>query len=402
MKPALDTAGTDWRLGDLAPRVARGAAAVGLAGLLACVPASYLTADGVNRFWHAYLVSFAYFLSLALGALFFVLLQHLTRAGWSVVLRRLAEALAGTLPLLALLCVPLLIGMRHLYHWADADAAAQDALLQWKRPYLNVPFFVARLAVYFAVWVGLARFFFNSSVRQDASGDVHLTLRMQQRSAPAMVAYGLTVTFAAIDLLMSLDAHWYSTIFGIYYFSGAVLGSCALLVVAVALVQRGGRLRRAITAEHLHDLGKLIFAFTVFWAYIAFSQYLLIWYANIPEETVWYLRRQSGGWAAVSLTLLLGHFLVPFLLLLSRWAKRRRPVLVAVAAWVLVLHWVDIYWLVLPGASPQHAWPQLPDLACLVGVGGLFAAAAAYRLRRCALLPLRDPRLAESLRFENV
>jgi hypothetical protein len=319
------------RLDDLGPAVIRVATVLGVIGLAAGVLLIFVTDEGRPRFFHAYLVSFCYFLSLALGALFFVALQHLTRSGWSVVVRRLAEGIAATLPVLAVLCIPVLLGMHDLYHWTHSDAVAGDSLLQWKQPYLNTPFFIVRVVVYFVVWTLLAWFFLTASVRQDATGDVRLTLRMQAASAPAMVLYAITVTFAAFDLLMSLDPHWYSTIFGVYYFAGSVVGFFALLALVVYLLQRAGRLTRAITIEHYHDLGKLIFAFVVFWAYIAFSQYLLIWYANIPEETVWYLRRQSGSWAAVSLVLLFAHFVVPFVALLSRVSKRRKSLLAAVA-----------------------------------------------------------------------
>jgi len=391
---------TPW--GDRLPRPCAIVGGVGLALAALLIP---LTDHGTERFFHSYLVSFAYFLSLSLGALFFVILQHLTRSGWSVVVRRLAEGVASNVTVLAGLAVLVLVGMGWLYHWTHGEEVAADALLQGKRPYLNPVFFIVRVVVYFAVWAGLARYFFNRSVEQDGTGEVALTLRMERASAPAMIAYALTVTFAAFDLLMSLDPHWYSTIFGVYYFSGGVVGFFAALVLIAYLVQRSGRLERAITEEHYHDLGKLVFAFVVFWAYIAFSQYMLIWYANIPEETGWYLHRQEGGWAAVSLLLLFGHFVLPFLALISRHPKRRPAVLVVGAVWVLLMHWVDIFWLVLPGtrfAEGGRVPLHLMDLFCFVGVGGLFVAAAIHRLRDHSLVPERDPRLPQSLSFENV
>jgi hypothetical protein len=303
---------------------------------------------------------------------------------------------------LALLAVPVLLGMHYLYEWTDPDAVAADPGLSGKAAYLNPTFFVIRVVIYFAVWVGLARFFFRTSLKQDETGDVGLTLRMQWVSGPAMLLFAVTITFAAFDLLMSLDPHWYSTIFGVYYFAGGVVGFFALLAVAAASVQALGRLPRSITTEHYHDLGKLVFAFVVFWAYIAFSQYLLIWYGDIPEETHWYLKRQTGDWTAVSLLLLFGHFVVPFLVLISRKTKRWKGALGLVAIWVLLIHWVDIYWLVIPEMSPGRAPLGLPELGCFVGLGGLFLAAAALRLRDHALIPEGDPRVAESLTFENV
>lgn len=392
-------------LGATGRRLLWSALAVGAAGMAAAVLLARFGGHGAERFFHAYLAAYAYFLSLALGALFFVMLQHLTRSGWSVVVRRLAEGVAAAMPLLALLAIPIILGRTHLYQWINADASAGDHLLQWKKPYLNNGFFLARMAVYLAVWVFLARYMYRNSVRQDAGGDIRLTLRMERLSAPGMVLFALTITFAAFDLLMSLDPRWYSTIFGVYYFSGGVVGFLALLTVMTYAAQCSGRLTHAVTPEHYHDLGKLLFAFVVFWAYIAFSQYMLTWYANIPEETAWYLRRQEGDWAAVSILLLLGHFAAPFLALISRIPKRRPGVLVVGAVWMLLMHWVDIYWLVMPGtrfAANGRVPLGLIDLAAFLGVGGLFMAATVQRLRTCSLVPERDPRLLESLTFENV
>jgi hypothetical protein len=385
----------------LGPRLVRAGLATGVIMLVASVALAFLAPGGMDRMLHSYLVAFAFFLSVSLGALFFVVLQHLVRAGWSVVVRRVAEALAMNLPLLALFAVPILLGVRGLYEWADPRAVAGDALLRGKQPYLNVPFFAARLAVYFAVWTFLARYFWTRSTTQDRTGDVRLSLQMERTSAIGMVLFALTTNHAAVDLLMSLDPHWYSTIFGVYFFSGGVVGFFALLSIFAALLQRSGRLGGAVTDEHYHDLGKLVFAFTVFWAYIAFSQYMLMWYANIPEETEWYLRRQTGQWAGVSLLLLFGHFVLPFVYLLPRFVKRRPKLFGPIAAWVLLMHYVDIYWIVMPQISPGRVPLHLLDLTCPLGIGGIMLAATAHRLRRRALVPLRDPRLAESLAFEN-
>ncbi|HNX50712.1 MAG TPA: hypothetical protein PKL08_11140, partial [Thermoanaerobaculaceae bacterium] len=327
------------RLGAGAERLWRVAAGVGLAGIVVSVALAAFTSDGFKRLAFAYLTSFAWGLSLALGALFFVILQHLTRAGWSVVVRRLAEGVASTLPFWAVMAVPVLAFMPMLYPWVRRDVVAADPLLQVKSAYLNVPFFVVRLVLFFVVWVLLARFFAGRSHLQDETGDPGLSLLMQRRAAPAMIAFALTLTFASFDLLMSLDPHWFSTIFGVYYFSGALVGFVALLTVIALLVQRAGLLRRAITVEHYHDLGKLLFAFTVFWAYIAFSQYMLYWYAAIPEETGWFVRRQSHGWGWVGLKLVFGQFLLPFLALLSRTPKRRPRTLAVAAVWILLVHW---------------------------------------------------------------
>jgi hypothetical protein len=388
-------------LGAAATRVRTVGLALGAVGVAASAALVAVTPAGVEQLLFSYLLDYAFLLSLALGALFFVILQHLTRAGWSVVLRRLAESVAMVLPLLAVLAVPVALGVHELYHWSHADAVAADPVLAAKSAYLNVPFFLVRLVVYLVVWVALARFFFSRSVSQDTSGDVALTSAMERRSAPAMLLFAATVTFASVDLLMSLDPHWYSTIFGVYFFAGSVVGSLALLIVLARALQGSGRLARAITVEHYHDLGKLLFAFTVFWAYIAFSQYMLMWYANIPEETVWLLRRQSHGWQWVGLALLLGHFVLPFAVLLSRGPKRRPRLLAAVAGWVLAMHWVDMFWLVAPELHGDAVKVHGLDVTVLLALAGLAVSAWAHVMRRCALVPQRDPRLAESLGFEN-
>lgn len=360
----------------------------------------WFASGNLHAFLGAYLVSACFVLSLALGALFFVMLHHLARAGWSVVVRRLAEAIAATLPLIAILFLPVLVGVGQLYHWAGH--AEHDAILEAKRPYLNVPFFVARVAAYFVIWSFLARYLYRLSLRQDDSGDAALSLRMQAVSAPGMLVFGLTITAAAIDLLMSLDPHWYSTIFGVYFFSGGVVGFFAAIILATVLIQGTGRLSGFVTIEHYHDLGKYLFAFIVFWTYIAYSQYMLIWYGNIPEETQWYLKRQSNGWEWVSLVLLMAHFVVPFLALLSRVPKRRPGVLAAAAIWALAVHWLDVYWLAMPELSPGTVRFGGLEVLCLVGLGAALVAGTVQQLRRGTLIPCRDPRLPESVAFENI
>ena len=224
---------------------------------------------------------------------------------------------------------------------------------------------------------------------------------MERLSGPALLLLALTVTFAAFDWLMSLDPRWYSTIFGVYYFSGAIVGFLAAVILLAMLLQRGGRLTASVTVEHYHDLGKLLFAFVIFWGYIAFSQYLLIWYANIPEETGWYLVRQTGDWAGVSVLLLCVHLLLPFFGLLSREVKRRKVLLGFWAVWMLAAHWIDVYWLVMPSVSPTRPPLAMVDFGCLAGLGCLYLAAVAHAAQGRALLPLGDPRLPESLAFEN-
>jgi len=247
----------------------------------------------------------------------------------------------------------------------------------------------------------MASFLGRMSIAQDASGDPALTLRMERLSAPGMVLFALSLNFAAFDLLMSLDPHWFSTIFGVYYFAASVVAFLAVMPKILYALQMRGILQNAVTVEHYHDFGKLLFGFIVFWAYIAFSQYMLIWYGNIPEETMWFLKRQTGGWTTVSLILIFGHFMVPFLLLVSRAIKRRPLLLALTGGFVAVMCWIDIYWMVIPEFSPGVARFGLLDVLCLLGMNGVFSAAVILRLKRHSVIAEKDPRLEESLAFEN-
>ncbi|HSO23246.1 MAG TPA: hypothetical protein VLT81_10075 [Chondromyces sp.] len=376
-------------------------AALAVLGIGGSLVLAGMLEHGADHLLETYLVSFAFFLSISLGGLFFVLLQHCTRAGWSVVVRRVAEAVAANVWLMAVLAIPVVLGMDHLYHWTDTAAAAHDPLLAGKIAFLNPTFFVIRLVVYFVLWGLMASYLHRTSVAQDASGDPALTLRMERLSAPGMVVFALSLNFAAFDLLMSLDPHWFSTIFGVYYFAASVVAFLAVMPKILFGLQLKGILPNAVTVEHYHDFGKLLFGFVVFWAYIAFSQYMLIWYGNIPEETQWFLKRQTGDWTVVSLLLIFGHFVLPFLLLVSRAIKRRPALLAVTGAYVAVMCWIDIYWLVIPEFSPAVARFGLLDVLCFLGMSGVFSAAVILRLGRHSVIAEKDPRLEESLAFEN-
>jgi hypothetical protein len=297
--------------------------------------------------------------------------------------------------------VPLLLGSTSLYPWLDPQLVVGDALLQHKRPFLNLPVYAAGAVACFLIWSWLARFYLRRSLEQDASGDAALTLRMERLSPVALLLLAVTVTFASFDWMMSLTPHWFSTMYGVYYFSGAVVGSLAVIVLMAVALQASGHLRQAITTEHYHDLGKLLLSFVIFWGYIAFSQYMLIWYANLPEETEWYRPRHAGPWGMTSLVLLFVHLLIPFLGLLPRAMKRRKLLLAFWALWLLAAHWLDVYWLVMPTFQPAYPPLGLLDLACLVGLGALYAAGVLQVARDRPLVAIGDPRLAEALAFEN-
>ena len=397
-------------LGTRGWRVFNAARLAGAIGIIGSVGIGYAIDPSFRRFNFAYLISFVFFLSIALGALAFVLLQHLTRAGWSVNVRRVAECLAATMPILAVLSVPIVLSvlLNHgeLYRWAQ-PASKLDPVTLAKRAMLNRWFFTLRILIYFATWSGIAIWYWRRSTEQDRTSDVTLTERMQLRSAPATLVLAITITFASFDLLMSLDAHWYSTMFGVYYMTGCLLAAFATLCLVIAMLQHLGYLTRSITIEHFHDLGKWLFAFVFFWGYIAFSQFMLLWYANIPEETEWLARRgattahgQINGWSWLSIALLFGQLLVPFAGLLSKRVKRRYRALMFWAAWVLVFHWLDMYWLAMPELDGRVHF-GLVEIFCFIGVGGVFLATFMKILERNALRPMHDPRVMESLAFQQ-
>jgi hypothetical protein len=373
-----------------------------VAALLGAVGCAILGIGNPKQFFFSWLVSFLFFLSLALGGLFFVLIQYASQGGWGIVLRRIGETIFATIPVMAALFLPLLLGLHDLYEWTHAEALDHDALLRWKAPYLNVPFFLIRAALFFGIWSFIAILYYRGSRGQDATGDHAVSARLRRLAGPSLIVLALTQTFASIDWIMSLTPHWYSTMFGVYFFAGSFVGFIALLSVVAVAMRGAGLLDTVISPEHLHDIGKFLFAFTAFWAYIAFSQFFLMWYANMPEETIFYKARLTGSWKTVSILLMVGHFAVPFLYLMGRDVKRRGLTLAIGGAWLLAMHFVDLYWQVMPTLHPTGLSPALLDVAAFLTVGGCFVAAAGWLMRKQALVPVRDPRLAESLAFENV
>ena len=375
---------------------------IGLAvGVIGAGATALLAQDDPEQFNFSWLVAFMFFLSLGLGALFFVLVHYASKAGWGIAVRRLAENVSSGLLVMPLLFLPVLLGLHDLYHWSDADAVAHDPLLQAKEPFLNPSFFTVRAGIYFALWILITLFYVRGSSRQDTTGEESITRRLTAASGPSLIIFALTLTFAAFDWIMSLDPHWYSTMFGVYYFAGSLVGGFAVLILLAAGLIRAGYLKDVVTVEHLHDLGKLLFAFSVFWAYIGFSQYFLIWYANIPEETIFFLHRSEGSWAGLTMFLAWGHFAVPFFFLMPRTIKRKGPFLVLGACWMLMMHLIDLYWLVMPTLHKYEVRPHLLDLTSLLAVGGLFLAAVGWAMAGKPLIPVKDPRINESLSFEN-
>jgi hypothetical protein len=373
-------------------------AAIGGLGLIVSL---VLRSGAPKQFAFSWLVAFLFFLSLALGALFFVLIHFATQAGWGIVVRRLAENTMGTLPLFALLFVPVTLGMMELFPWIHGIAEGKDHVLTGKAPYLNPSFFVGRAVTFFACWAAIALYYVRGSRSQDASGNVAISLRLRRFSGPAIIVLAITQTFAAVDWIMSLNPYWYSTIFGVYWFAGSFVSFFAFLTLMVLVLRRAGLMADAVGTEHFHDLGKFLFAFTVFWAYIGFSQYFLIWYGNIPEETIFFRSRLVGSWRSVSLLLAAAHFVIPFFFFMPRTVKRHPALLAIGASWLLMMHGVDLYWLVMPAMHPGGVSIGLLDVTTFLAVGGFFFAVLSWLMLGSPLVPIGDPRLPESLSFEN-
>jgi len=449
-------------------------AGVGAVGLLL---AGVGYATDPTRFAFSYLFAFICALSVALGSLFFIIIERLTSAGWSVAVRRIAEFFASGFPALVVLFVPVILSMGALFPWlhegpheagaatehhetslldplitsahaqerdpaaapprtpperapgarppspsaahplrpdvaparnghvareGEALEAREEETMAKKAGYPNRNFFLVRVVIYFAAWLFLAFRYFRLSTSQDASKDPAFTRQAQQMAPVATILFGLSLTFAAFDWIMSLDPTWFSTIFGVTFFAGCVVTIFATLTVVAMAIREDGLTKNAITVEHFHDLGKLLFGFLVFWAYVNFSQFMLIWYAALPEETGFYHHRWDvGPWAYVSLLIVIAHFIVPFFLLLSRNVKRRLPALRLGAVWLLVMHVVEIYWLVMPNYNHGESTVSWIDFACLAGVVGVYLAVVFRNMTRYPLIPVGDPRLARSLAFEN-
>lgn len=350
-----------------------------------------------ERAWHSYVTGYFYFVSLAMGGLFFVAVQHVVRAGWSVNVRRIAEALTAFLPIAAIGGLILFFGGGKLYDWYHHDLIIKDALLEHKSSYLNKTFFAIRMLVFLGGWLWFAKVLVGRSIEQDKSGDESLTHKQMGTSIGFLGFFALSYSFFSVDTLMSLEPHFFSTIFGVYCFAGLFQSTMAFMILIILYLKNKGKLGGYVDENHLHDLGKFMFAFTVFWAYIAFSQYMLIWYANLPEETFFFMPRMEPGWVWVSIALLVFKFIVPFLALLPRWAKRTPSHLVAVSCLILVMQYVDIYWLVYPAYDEHKAVFGLPEIGGFILFAGLFVYAVSKFLSQNQLVPVKDPRIHESL-----
>jgi len=350
-----------------------------------------------ERAWHAYLTAYCFFVTMALGGLFFTAIHHATSAGWSVNVRRVSESFAAFVPVVVILGLPIVFFARHnLFEWLDPAIVSKDALLQGKAGYLNQTFFAVRFLLFGALWILFGRKIVGPSLRQDEDGQEIWSVRAAKWSVAFLLVFALSFSFFSVDFLMSLQPHWFSTIFGVYVFGGLFQATMALMILVCLFVIKNNLSNGLINIEHVHDLAKYMKAFTIFWAYIAFSQFMLIWYANLPEETIFFLNRADGGWLTISVALLVFRFIVPFLALLPRWAKRTPGHLTAVCILVLAMQYMDLYWIVYPSYSKEHVAFSWMEIGVFLGFAGAFALVVTRFLSSHNLVPSRDPHKHES------
>jgi len=350
-----------------------------------------------QRAWASFVVNHFYFTSLALGGLFIAAIQWLTSAMWSAPVRRIAESFTAYLPIAALMGALLYFGVHHLYIWDDAAVVSKDIVLKGKAGWLSQNCFIIRNVVVILIWVFFAKKMIGNSIKQDATKDLALTLKNRALSPVFLIIFGLTFTLASFDLLMSLDPHWYSTMFGVYCFAGLFYSSLALMCLITLYFRSKGKLDGIVNENHLHDLGKFMFAFTIFWAYIGFSQFMLIWYANLPEETTYYIHRFNHNWMYVSIFLLVGKFLVPFFLLLPRDAKRSEKMLAIVGVWMMIAQWIDVMWMVQPEFFKDGPQFGIIEIGTTLGFLGLFGFMVSRFFAKHNIVAIGDPMLAKSV-----
>lgn len=378
-------------------RVRNGIVFVALAGWVATIAGYFIDH---KSFFSSYLIAFLFFATTAIGATFYVMVQHLTGSAWSVTVRRLMENMMKTLPLFVALFIPIALGIHELYEWSH-EGAAQDPILSQKLSYLNPHWFMIRGFLVLGLLSVFAWRLYSNSRAQDASGDIRYTSIAERWSAPGVIVLFLGGSLLSYDWIMSLDPHWFSTMFGVIFLTGGALSFMATLIVVCLWLRSAGYLVHSINEEHYHDLGKWLFALTVFWAYTSFSQYMLIWYGNLPEETVWFLHRTNGSWKGVAALLVVGHFILPFFGLMPRAVKRNRSALGLYAGWMLLMHFADLYWQAMPVFYKGGFGFHWITVAALAAIGGTSALVFWWGFYERPLIPVGDPRLKQCLAFHN-
>ncbi len=388
-------------MSEIKPQLSRYQTQALIIGLVALASCAFGATMNAEQFYQSYLFGFLFWFGISVGCLALVMLHHLVSGGWGFVIQRLLESGTRTLPLMLLLFLPIFFGMKELYLWARPEVVQADKILQHKSVYLNVPFFWLRTFGYFALWLFFTYFLNRWSHRQDQNADPSLTERLEKISGPGLVVFVLTSTFAAIDWAMSLDPHWFSTIYGILFLIGQGLSTLAFAIIMVNMLAKHRPISEVISTRQFHDLGTLMFAFVMLWAYISFSQFLIIWSGNLPEEIPWYIHRMHGGYGVFAVALLVFHFAVPFVLLMMRRMKRKAEVLVKIAVFMIVMRLVDLFWLIAPNFHPEKFHIHWMDILAPIGIGGVWLAFFFWQLQNRALLPLHDPRLQEAFQHEH-
>jgi hypothetical protein len=353
--------------------------------------------SGADRFYQAYLVAYTFWMGVVLGAMALLMVQHLSGGVWGIVLRRPFEAAVRTLPIMTLLFLPIVVGMHSIYEWSHEGITETDAVIAAKAAYLNTPFFLVRQVIYFAIWNAICYLLTRWSAEHDRTGDPALLQKLARLSGAGLVIYFLSVTFAMVDWTMSVNPHWFSTIWGMLYIGGQGLSAFAFGIIVLVMLAQTAPLNRVLTSHHFHDLGKFLFAFLMLWAYLSFSQFLIIWSANIPEEIPHYLNRWDNSWKFLSIFIVVGHFMVPYALLLSRDLKRNASKLRVIATWILFARIADYYWHVAPELHHDGFTVTLLDVALPLALGGIFISLFVGQLGGRSLLPVNDPALDKAL-----
>jgi hypothetical protein len=370
------------------------ALAAGIAGAVLCAVGLVVSPF---QFYRSYLWAYLYVVALSVGPLAWLMLQFITGGNWGMVIRRSCEAAARTLPLVALMFLPILIGIPNLYEWSHASKVLADPALQHKHPYLNVPFFLGRTVFYFGGWILLSTLFSRWSRKEDAEGHAAVHGKMSALAAPGLIFWGLSVTFMSIDWVLSVNPQWFSTMFGLLFMASQGLTSMAFLITLMVLLSRRRPMSEVLTPRHMHDLGKFLLALVMVWAYFSFSQFLIIWAGNLPEEIPWYMTRLHGGWQYVALLLVFGHFALPFALLLSRDLKRNFRLLAGIAVFILGMRLVDLYWLVAPDFRKVSFGVSWMDFTAPVGLLGIWLWYFLKQLEKRPLMPINNPNLEDAL-----
>jgi hypothetical protein len=380
----------------LLDRIQKHALAWGIAGLFLC---AILYFRAAAQFYRSYLVAYVFWVSIPLGCLGILMMHHLTGGRWGHPIRRLLEAASRTFLLMAVLFIPVWLGMSHLYSWANPAATQADpeGVLAFKRAYLTPAFFTVRTVLYFAVWLVLAYFLNRWSREQDQTADPGMARRLSSLSGPGLVLWGLLATAASIDWVMSLEPEWFSTIYGMIFMVVEALVAMSFVVFTLRMLADNAPIKDAVSPAQFNDLGNLMLTFLLLWAYLSFSQFLLIWGGNLKDEIPWYMVRAFGGWGAVAVVLIVLHFFVPFFLLLQRPLKRRLRALSLVAGFLIILSFVDVYWLVVPAYQKSGPRVHWLDVFAVIGIGGVWIATFLWQLKKLPLLPVHDPRFEGAL-----